>query len=150
MKLVNSFNISSPLEIILIIVFILYIIFPIPTPEIVASSVDSSLGILVIFCVTIYLFLYTSPVLGILYILVAYELVRRSSLVTARSAIIDYTPTQVNKDVQLQKMNPPQYRTLEEDVIDMRAPIGQSRSVEFVDTSFQPVADSTYSGISLI
>jgi hypothetical protein len=81
---------------------------------------------------------------------VAYELVRRSSLVTARSAIIDYTPTQVNKDVQLQKMNPPQYRTLEEDVIDMRAPIGQSRSVEFVDTSFQPVADSTYSGISLI
>ena len=150
MKLVNYFNKSSPLEIILIIVFILYIIFPIPTPELIASSVDSSLGILVIFCVTIYLFLYTSPVLGILYILVAYELVRRSSLVTARSAIIDYTPTQVNKDVEMQKMNPPQYRTLEEDVINMRAPIGQSKSVEFVDTSFQPIADSTYSGISLV
>jgi hypothetical protein len=94
--------------------------------------------------------LYTSPVLGILYILVAYELVRRSALVTARSAIVDYTPTQANKDVQMQKMNPPQQRTLEEDIIDMRAPIGQSASVEFMDTSFQPVADSTYSGISLI
>jgi hypothetical protein len=150
MKLVNSFNTSSPLEIILIIVFILYIIFPIPTPDVIASSVDSSLGILSIFCVTIYLFLYTSPVLGILYILVAYELVRRSALVTARSAIIDYTPTQINKDVEMQRMNPPKQRTLEEDVIDMRAPIGQSPSVEFVDTSFQPVADSTYSGISLI
>lgn len=150
MAIVNSFNKSSPLEIILIIVFVLYIIFPIPTPAFIASSVDSSLGILVIFCVTVYLFLYTSPILGILYILVGYELIRRSSLVTARSAIIDYTPTQANKDVQLQKMNPPQTRTLEEDIIEMRAPIGKSSEMEYVNSSFQPIADSTYDGVSLV
>jgi len=150
MAIVNSFNKSTPLEIILIIVFVLYIIFPIPTPAFIASSVDSSLGILVIFCVTVYLFLYTSPILGILYILVGYELIRRSSLVTARSAIIDYTPTQANKDVQLQKMNPPQYKTLEEDIIEMRAPVGKSSQMEYVNTSFQPVADSTYDGVSLV
>ena len=150
MAIVNSFNKSTPLEIILIIVFVLYIIFPIPTPAFIASSVDSSLGILVIFCVTVYLFLYTSPILGILYILVGYELIRRSSLVTARSAIIDYTPTQANKDVQLQKMNPPQTRTLEEDIIEMRAPIGKSSEMEYVNTSFQPIADSTYDGVSLV
>jgi len=149
MEVISSLNKSTPLEIILIIVFVLYIIFPIPTPDIIASSVDSSLGILVIFCVTVYLFLYTSPILGILYILVGYELIRRSSLVTARSAIVEYTPTQANKDVELQKMNPPQYKTLEEDIIEIRAPIGKSSQLEYVDTSFQPVADSTYEGVSV-
>ena len=150
MDFVSSFNKSTPLEIILIIVFVLYIIFPIPTPAFIASSIDSSLGILVIFCVTVYLFLYTSPILGILYILVGYELIRRSSLVTARSAIIEYTPTQANKDAELEKMNPPQYKTLEEDIIEMRAPVGKSSQMEYVNTSFQPVADSTYQGVSLI
>jgi hypothetical protein len=70
--------------------------------------------------------------------------------VTARSAIIDYTPTQANKDVQLQKMNPPQTRTLEEDIIEMRAPIGKSSEMEYVNSSFQPIADSTYDGVSLV
>jgi hypothetical protein len=47
-------------------------------------------------------------------------------------------------------MNPPQYKTLEEDIIEMRAPVGKSSQMEYVNTSFQPVADSTYDGVSLV
>ena len=116
----------------------------------IASAVDSPLGMIILFCVTIYLFLYTNPILGILFIFVAYELLRRSNLVTGRSAIIEYTPSQANKDQELKQMNPPQERSLEEQVIQEMAPIATSPTIEFVDTSFKPIADSTISGASLI
>ena len=120
------------------------------TPDFLASYIDSPLGMIVIFCVTVFLFLYTNPVLGVLYIFVAYELLRRSSNVTARTAIVQYTPTQANKDADLRAMNPPKERTLEEEVIDIRAPIGKSPSIEFVTSDFKPVADKTIPGASLI
>ena len=112
--------------------------------------VDSPLGMISIFCVTLYLFLYTNPVLGILYIFVAYELLRRSSNVTARSAIIQYVPSQSNKDAELKQMNPPVEKTLEEEMVDIRAPIGKSSAVEFVNSDFKPVADKIVNGASLI
>ena len=150
MKLVDSLKSFSPLEIVLLIIFILYLIFPFESPEMIASAVDSPLGMIILFCVTIYLFLYTNPILGILFIFVAYELLRRSNLVTGRSAIIEYTPSQANKDQELKQMNPPQERSLEEQVIQEMAPIATSPTIEFVDTSFKPIADSTISGASLI
>jgi len=150
MKLFDSFKSIPPLEIALFIIFVLYIIFPFETPAAIASSVDSPLGMITILCVTIFLFLYTNPVLGVIYIFVAYELLRRSSNVTGRSAIIQYTPTQANKDLELKAMNPPLERTLEEEVVDARAPIGKSPVVDFVHSDFKPVSDKIISGASLI
>lgn len=150
MKLLESFKSIPPLEIALFIIFVIYIILPLNTPDFLAWYVDSPLGMIIIFCVTIFLFLYTNPVLGVLYIFVAYELLRRSSNVTARTAIVQYTPTQANKDAELKAMNPPKERTLEEEVIDIRAPIGKSQPVEFVTSDFKPIADKTIPGASLI
>jgi len=150
MKFIDSVNKSSPLEIILFIIFVLYIVFPFDTPPSIAYMVDSPLGMISIFCITVYLFFYTNPVLGILYIFVAYELLRRSSNVTGRTAIIEYTPSQAKKDVELKHMNPPVEKTLEEEIIDVRAPVGKSSSVEIVNSDFKPVADRIVSGASLI
>jgi hypothetical protein len=58
------------------------------------------------FAITLYLFFYSNPILAILYIFVAYELLRRSAAFTGRVAMIQYTPTQQKKDNQMQKMNP--------------------------------------------
>lgn len=150
MNFIESINKVPPLEILLFIIFVLYIVFPFETPSSIAYMVDSPLGMISIFCVTLYLFLYTNPVLGILYIFVAYELLRRSSNVTARSAIIQYVPSQSNKDAELKQMNPPVEKTLEEEMVDIRAPIGKSSAVEFVNSDFKPVADKIVNGASLI
>jgi hypothetical protein len=150
MKLLDSFKSIPPLEIGLFIIFVIYIIFPFDTPGFLSSYVDSPLGMIVIFCVTVFLFLYTNPVLGVLYIFVAYELLRRSSNVSARSAIVQYTPSQANKDAELKAMNPPKEHTLEEEMVDIRAPIGKSQPIEFVTSDFKPVADKTIPGASLI
>ena len=127
-KNLRTFRNMKSFEIGLLVLFILYIIFPLPTPNIVASFVESPLGIILLFCITISLFIYTNPILGVIYILVDYELLRRSSLVTGRVSVLDSDsyrfpeniqspPTQISrvtrtipttqnqKDIQLQTMN---------------------------------------------
>jgi hypothetical protein len=138
----------SFIEILLFIIFVTYLIFPIKTPFFLASMVDSTVGVISILVVTIYLFFYANPILAILYIFVAYELIRRSSEVTGRVSIIQYTPSQANTNVQIAKMNPsPTRTTLEEEVISTMAP--RPHSGEIVQTTFKPVAEYIHGGSSV-
>jgi len=149
MKLPASLKSVSIYEYCLFIVFAIYIVFPIDMPLQIAQYFDSALGMTIMFCITVYLFLYSNPVLGILYIFVAYEILRRSSNATGRVAIMQYTPSQPKKDAELKAMNPPKERTLEEDVVALRAPIGRSEPSVFSESTFKPVADNV-GGASLI
>ena len=63
----------SPLEIFLFILFVIYIIFPINTPEIFIPFINSCIGMVIIFIATIYLLFYTTPVLAILAIFAAFS-----------------------------------------------------------------------------
>ena len=75
----NSFKKQmTPMEIGALVIFIIYLIIPFKTPRTVSHWVNSSAGILGILVVTTYLFMYAHPALGILYLFVAYELLRRS------------------------------------------------------------------------
>jgi len=141
MKLPQVFKSLSSLESSLLVVFILYLVLPIQTPQVLAGTVDSPLGMLTIFIVTIYLFFYSNPVLAIVYVFVAYELLRRSSQVTGRVGIVQYTPTQVKKDSELRAMNPPVVETLEEQVVQKMAPIGRSDPIVYTSSTFKPVAE---------
>lgn len=143
MKIPASLKSMRPVEIVLFVVFMIYIVFPIGTPEMLAPYFDSALGMVFLFAVTMALFVYTNPILGVLYIFVAYEVLRRSSgsAGNSRAVIMKYTPTQVAKDEDLRKMNPVVEKTVEEEVIEVRAPIGKSEPTEYVMTSFKPVAE---------
>ena len=134
----------SFIEILLFVIFVSYLIFPIKTPFFLAGMVDSTFGLIGIFIVIIYVFFYANPILAILYIFVAYELVRRSSEVTGRISIIKYTPSQAKMNVEMVKMNPKPSVTLEEDVIANMAPIPHNG--ELVATTFKPVAEYIHGG----
>jgi hypothetical protein len=148
LSLPESLKSFSIYEMIWLFVFIIYIVFPIEAPFEIAQYLDSALGMAIIFCITVYLFLYTNPVLGILFIFVAYEILRRSSAVTGRVAIMQYTPSEPKRQAEMVAMNPPEQKTLEEEVVDLRAPLGQSPPTMFTESSFKPVADNV-NGASL-
>jgi hypothetical protein len=141
MKLPQVFKSLSSLESSLLVIFVLYLVLPIQVPEFMAGMVDSPLGMLTIFIVTIYLFFYSNPILAIVYVFVAYELLRRSAQVNGRVAMVQYTPSQVKKDAQLKAMNPPKSETLEEEVVQKMAPIGRSDPILYTSSSFKPVAE---------
>ena len=141
MDLSNALKSFSNLEMILIISFVIYILAPIPTPSFLAGIVDSSLGMLTLFIVAIFLFFYINPILGVVFIFVAYEMLRRSAHVTGRSSIIQYTPTQERKDVQMRAMNPSKIELLEEEVVNKMAPVGHSDISVYTTSTFKPVAE---------
>lgn len=136
---------ASPLEVILFILFVFYLVFQVKTPTFLAELVSSPVGMIVVFVFTVYMFLYAHPILGILSIFVAYELIRRSSLKTGKDiTLAQYTPTQPKINAEIKAMNPPQEKTLEEDVVDQMAPLGKSEPTEYVISSFKPIAEDVY------
>ena len=138
----NPFKGLSQLELILFFIFVFYLVVPIDTPDLLSGMVDSPLGMLSMFILGVYLFFYSNPILAVVFVLFAYELLRRSSQKTGRQTIIQYTPSQQKKDSQMKAMNPPKKETLEEEVVDKMAPIGHSDPSIFTDSSFKPVADN--------
>lgn len=124
-KFLEQFKSLKSVEIGTLLLFILFIIFPFKLPSIVSNIFDSPIGLLLLFVTAIYLFFYTNPILGVIFILVAYELIRRSSKTTVGN-LGNYTDrdhtTQQIKDLELEKMNPVEPETLEEEVIHKMVP----------------------------
>jgi len=149
------------LDIILLALFVIYIVFPIPSPQWLVPLVDSPLGMLVLFVVTLSLFVYRSPILGVLYIFVAYELLRRNHYAVPSSPIVSETqyvvnrapkaiPTQAEKNAELQTLNPPHSDTLEEEIVSKDAPVGVSQLPVGMETSFHPANDKSSLGMSMV
>jgi hypothetical protein len=148
------------LDIVLLALFVIYVVFPIPTPQWLVPYIDSPIGMLVLFTVTVSLFVYRSPILGVLYIFVAYELLRRNHYVPPASPIVADTqysanrvpqkiPNQSEKNAELNMLNPPQPLTLEEEIVAKDAPIGVSQLPVGMQTSFLPSNDKSSLGMTL-
>ena len=139
-----SINSVSPLELVLFVVFLLYLIFPIPTPAFLIQYINTNLSIGLIIIITLYMLFYTTPILGVLSIFVAYELLRRSSngLVRPKVPLVRHTPSQPRKDKEMKEFNPTVEVTLEEQVINSMAPVGKSPVLgEIIESAFKPVQD---------
>jgi len=141
MKLQKMFGSLTQVEMIALAVFVLYIVFPIENPQFISNMVDTPLGMVGVLAVTLYLFFNANPLVAILYVFVAYELLRRSSKQTGKAAIQEHTPTQAKKDKKMEKMNPVKKESLEEEIVEKMAPIGHSDPVVFSETAFKPVAE---------
>lgn len=131
----------SPLEIALLVLFIIYIIFPVQTPSFLAASINTPLSLVVLFVITLYLFFYTHPVIGIIYIFVAYELLRRSSLKMGQNVMLQFTPNEEIRTNEMIQMNPAPHTTLEEEVVAQMAPSTQNHIQVEGGSNFQPVQE---------
>jgi len=145
-----SIHSISPLEVVLFAVFVLYLIFPVPTPPFLIEYINSNISIALIIILTLYMLFYTTPVLAILTVFVAYELLRRSSnAMASHKGVIHHSPSQWKKDEEMKKMNPPKEVSLEEEVISVMAPVGKGESALSYTSSFKPAQDKI-AGASMI
>jgi hypothetical protein len=111
----------------------------------------------------VYLFLYSHPVLGIFALLAAYEFFYYSSSSyspsTRKSAFLEYAPKQAVRDIPREYPPQPQQftetefeylepeksqpqPTLEEEMVQNMAPVINQDTNVYINTRFQPVADS--------
>ena len=129
-------------ELILVILFIIYLIMGYKTPEPVASLVDSLGGKILLFIIVIYLFMHCNPILAVLALFVAFDLIRRSSVATGIDALKRYAPSEEKKSSQFTAFNQFPY-TLEQEVVKKMAPIIQSSS-SLSPPSYKPLLENLY------
>ena len=152
---------------ILFAIFIIYFIFPMQFPSEVYQALESIPGMIFVFCFIVYLFLYSHPVLGIFALLAAYEFFYYStssySPSTRKTAFLEYAPKQAAKTIPRQpetNFQPQQFTeseseylepeqsqtqsqsTLEEEMVQNMAPVINHDTNVYINTRFQPVADS--------
>jgi len=75
-------NSLKKIEIAALVIFIIFLLFPFKIPADLAKLINSAAGFLLIFVVILLLFVNAHPVVAILFLLVAYELLRRSGKVS--------------------------------------------------------------------
>ena len=134
-------------ELVLVILLIIYLILGFKTPEPVANLVDTLVGKIVIFIVVIYLFMHANPILAVLALFVAFDLIRRSSMATGLDALQKYAPSEEKKMSQFTAFNQFPY-TLEQQIVDERATIVRSGH-SLTQASYKPVLDNLYDAAPL-
>ena len=134
-------------EFILVILFIIYLIMGYKTPDLVANMVDTLLGKIVIFIIVIYLFMHSNPIVAVLALFVAFDLIRRSSVATGIDALKKYSPSEEKKMSQFTAFNQFPY-TLEQEVVKKMAPIVQSGST-LTPPSYKPMLEDTHDSMPL-
>jgi hypothetical protein len=129
-------------ELVLVVLFIIYLIMGSKTPEPVAGMVDTLVGKIVILVTIIYLFMHANPILAVLALFVGFDLIRRSSMATGIDALQKYAPTEEKKSSQFTAFNQFPY-TLEQEVVAKMSPIMKSGS-SLSQASYKPLLDNLY------
>ena len=133
-------------ELVLISLFVLYLVMGYQMPEQAARIIDSTIGKILIVLVALMLFGYSNPILGILALLVAYQLIKSSSVKTGMAGLEEYYPTESKKWTPFTPTNQFAY-TLEQEVVKKMTT--QKFNTEYVKAPFRPVLDDTHDAAPL-
>ena len=128
-------------QLLLVILFIIYLIIGFKIPESVATMIDSSVGKIVVALIALLLFAYSNPILGVLGVFVAFHLVKSASIKTGMAALEEYYPTEEKKWSPFNKEHQFPY-TLEQEVVKKMAP--QKFNTNYVKATYKPLLDDTY------
>ena len=128
-------------QLVLSLVFVAYLVMGYQMPANVASMIDSTLGKIIVVIVAIMLFAYSNPILGVLSLLVAYQLIRGSSVRTGMAGLEEFYPTEAKKWSPFTPTNQFPY-TLEQEVVKNMTT--QKFNTEYVKAPFRPTLDDTH------
>jgi hypothetical protein len=129
-------------QLLLSILFVIYLVMGYKTPEPLANLIDTLPGKVVVIITALALFANVHPVLGVLGLLVAYDLIRRAGNETGNDALKRYLPTEEKIMSQFTAFNQFPY-TLEQEVVKKMAPINKAN--EFYGgpgQSYKPILDN--------
>lgn len=105
-------------QIILGVVFLIYIVASVPTPDFLAQMVNTSVGTAIVVILALSMLGCCNPIVAVLGLVAAYELVKRSG----RTAPMATVPSEVTKLAQMERYNEFP-KTLEEEMVQKMAPL---------------------------
>lgn len=133
-------------QLVLSVLFVIYLVLGYKMPEGVATIVDSTIGKIVVVLVALMLFAYSNPILGVLALLVAYHIIKSASVKTGMAGLEEYYPTEQKKWSPFTPTHQFSY-TLEQEVVKNMTT--QKFNTEYVKAPFRPTLDDTYDAAPL-
>jgi len=129
-------------QVVLGVVLILYIILNVKTPKMLSQWIDTIYGNIVVVVIAMILFSNSNPVIGVISIVAAYFLIKRSSISTGTFAIQKYLPSEASRSDDFSKLNEVPV-TLEEQMVFKMAPL-VTHDAKYPDANYKPVLDSLH------
>jgi hypothetical protein len=140
-------NTQQKSELVLGVLFTIYLVLGMRTPDLLANFVDTIPGKLVLTVMVGLLFWKNHPILAILGLVVALNLIYRSSDVSGLDALQRYAPSEAKKASQFTAFNQFPY-TLEQEMVKKMTPaVGSGSSL--TRASFKPAMDNLHGASSL-
>jgi len=133
-------------QLVLSLLFIIYLVMGLKMPDGVANMIDSTAGKIIVVLVALMLFAYSNPVLGVLALIVAYQLVKTASVKTGMAGLEQYYPTEQKKWSPFTPTHQFPY-TLEQEVVSKMTT--QKFNTSYVKAPFRPVLEDTYDAAPL-
>ena len=128
-------------QLLLSVLFAIYLVMGMNIPNTLSSIIDSTIGKIVIIGVALMLFAYSNPILGVLALLVAYQLIKGASIKTGMAGLEEYYPTEQKKWSPFTSTNQFPY-TLEQEVVKNMA--SQKFNTTYVKAPYRPTLDDTH------
>ena len=128
-------------EIVLAVLLCIYIIFPIGLPYEFSQLFQSTLGIIIVSCLAIFLYTRVNTIVGVLGFFAAYKLINNSSNLFSNHIEQNYITPESRKQFD-SLANKPFPITLEEEVVKLRVPT-VNHSVNTHDSKFKPTWSTT-------
>ena len=142
----DLFKKSNQHHLILLGVLVLYILLNIQTTPVLAKLIDTVYGNIAIVLLAFVFLTHSNPIVGVVALYAAYELIQRSSVTTGSAAISRYLPTEMKKGNHLSAFN--QFPiTLEEEVVKQMAPLVETAGPSHLH--YIPASDNIYSAMSI-
>lgn len=133
-------------QLVLVVLFIIYLLMGFKTPDSLATMIDSMVGKIVVALFALLLFAYSNPILGVLGIFVAFQLVRGASIKTGMAGLEEYYPTEEKKWSPFTPAHQFPY-TLEQEMVKKMAP--QKFNTNYVKATYRPTLEDTYDAASI-
>lgn len=128
-------------ETFLTLLFVIYLVIGYKMPEAVATMIDTTFGKIAVVLAALMLFAYSNPVLGVLALLVAYQMIKGASIKTGMAGLEAYYPTEAKKWSPFSAAHQFPY-TLEQEVVKNMTT--QTFNTEYVRAPYKPTLDDTH------
>jgi hypothetical protein len=132
-------------ESVLLLLLLVYIVFDVQTPNVLSEYINNMYGTIAILVGALYIMSTVNPILGVIGLFAAYELIQRSAGKTLSSAMHKFVPSERKKDNQMKALNNFPV-TLEEEVVADMAPLVKHPGKGL---NYKPASENTHNASDL-
>lgn len=133
-------------QLLLTIVFIIYLIMGYRLPTSLAYSLSSTTGKISVIIIALVIFAYSNPILGVVTLIVAYQLITSSSKQTGMSSLAEYYPTETRKWSPFTPTHQFPY-TLEQEIVKKMT--NQKYNTTYKKAPYRPVLDNLHNAANV-